>query len=165
MSEHATQPKVDGEAIEILLVEDNPADARLTREALEEHRVVNTIHTAQDGEEALGFLRREGEHEHAPRPDLIFLDLNLPKLSGHELLAMIKEDPGLREIPVVILTTSDTREDIRKSYELQASSFVTKPVDFETFMRAVRDVGLYWFKIVSLPPAQRPRDEPGQRDG
>ena len=134
------------EPIEILLVEDNPADARLTMEALKDHRILNNVHHVQDGEEGLAFLRREPPHEHAPRPDLVLLDLNLPRLEGHGVLEEMKKDVDLREIPVVILTTSEEAQD-----ELHASSYVTKPVDFEAFMSVIQDLGIYWFTVVRLP--------------
>ena len=138
--------------VEILLVEDNPGDVRLTHEALKEGHVLNNVNVISDGVEALAFLRREGRHAGAPRPDLILLDLNLPKMSGREVLAQIKADEDLRRIPVVVLTTSQAEEDILKSYNLHANSFVTKPVGLEQFIAVVRQIEDYWLAIVRLPP-------------
>jgi CheY-like chemotaxis protein len=138
--------------VEILLVEDNPGDVRLTQEALKEGHVLNNVNVISDGVEALAFLRREGRHAGAPRPDLILLDLNLPKMSGREVLAQIKADEDLRRIPVVVLTTSQAEEDILKSYNLHANSFVTKPVGLEQFIAVVRQIEDYWLAIVRLPP-------------
>ncbi len=138
--------------VDILLVEDNPGDVRLTREALKEGKVLNTLSVAADGVEALAFLRREGCHAAAPRPDIILLDLNLPRMDGRELLAVIKADADLRRIPVVILTTSAAEQDILKSYNLHANCFITKPVDLEQFIAVVRSVEDFWFTIVRLPP-------------
>jgi two-component system, chemotaxis family, response regulator Rcp1 len=138
-------------AIEILLVEDNEPDVELTREALTEHKVANNLHVAQDGIVALDFLYRRGDHTDAPRPDLILLDLNLPKKDGREVLAEIKQDPELKLIPVVILTTSKAEEDILKSYELQANCYVTKPVQLSQFMEVVKAIDRFWLSIVELP--------------
>ena len=140
-----------GNGVDILLVEDNPGDVRLTQEALREGKVVNRLHVARDGNDALGFLRREGEHAAAPRPDLVLLDLNLPGLDGREVLAEMKGDPGLRRIPVVVLTTSEADEDIARSYDLHANCFVTKPVDMEQFLRIVRSIEDFWLRVVKLP--------------
>ena len=142
----------DLKPIDILLVEDNPADARLTSEAFHEAKVRNHIHVVADGVEALAYLRREGPHKEAVRPDLILLDLNLPKLDGREVLADIKEDPDLRRIPVVILTTSEAEQDIVKSYDLHANAFVTKPVDLEQFISVVRSIDNFWLTVVTFPP-------------
>jgi chemotaxis family two-component system response regulator Rcp1 len=141
-----------GSGIEILLVEDNPADARLTREALRESKISNRLHAVGDGEQALRFLRREGEHADAPRPDLVLLDLNLPRMSGREVLEQVKEDPDLRRIPVVVLTTSEAEEDIVRSYDLHANAYVRKPVDFDQFTEVVRLIEDFWFTVVKLPP-------------
>jgi CheY-like chemotaxis protein len=138
--------------IQILLVEDDPGDVLITREALEHSKVVTDLHTVADGEEALAFLRREGDHADAVVPDLILLDLNLPRLDGREVLAQIKEDPILRRIPVVVLTTSAAEEDVLRSYDLHANAYVTKPVDFEQFVRVVRQVDEFFFTVVRLPP-------------
>jgi CheY-like chemotaxis protein len=131
--------------VQILLVEDNPGDVRLTQEALKEGDLPNQLHVVKDGVEALAFLRREGVHADAPRPDLILLDLNLPKKSGREVLEVIKQDDGLKRIPVVVLTTSDAKTDIVQVYDLHANCFITKPVDLE-------DIEEFWFSIVQLPP-------------
>jgi two-component system, chemotaxis family, response regulator Rcp1 len=139
--------------VEILLVEDNPGDVRLTREALKEGKVSNRLHVATDGVEALAFLRREGEYADAVRPDLILLDLNLPKKDGRQVLGEVKADPALRQIPVVILTSSQAEEDICRSYDLHANCYVTKPVDLDRFMTVVRAVEDFWLTIVRLPSA------------
>jgi two-component system, chemotaxis family, response regulator Rcp1 len=139
------------EPIKILLVEDNPGDVRLTIEALREGKVHNHLSVAIDGVQALQFLRREGEFADASRPDVILLDLNLPKKDGREVLAEIKGDESLRRIPVVILTTSKAEEDILRSYALHANCYVTKPVDLEQFMTVVRSIEDFWFSIVRLP--------------
>lgn len=144
-----------GRPVEILLVEDNPGDVRLTQEGLKEGKVRNTLHVVRDGVEALAFLRREGEYAHAPRPDLILLDLNLPKKDGREVLAEIKEDPILRRIPVVVLTVSKAEEDILKTYDLHANCYITKPVGLEQFIRVVKSIDDFWFSIVKLPPDGR----------
>jgi chemotaxis family two-component system response regulator Rcp1 len=141
-----------GRPVEILLVEDNPGDVRLTREALREGKVRNEMHTVKDGVEAMAFLRREGKYAHASRPDLILLDLNLPKKDGREVLAEIKQDPDLKRIPVVVLTTSRTEQDILKSYDLHANCYITKPVDLEQFIQVVRTVEDFWVAVVKLPP-------------
>jgi chemotaxis family two-component system response regulator Rcp1 len=140
-----------GRPVEILLVEDNPGDVRLTLEAFKEGKVVNTLSVAEDGVEALAFLRGEGEHAGAPRPDLIFLDLNLPKMDGREVLAQIKADEHLKRIPVVVLTTSKAEEDIIKTYDLHANCYITKPVDLEQFIRVVKLIEDFWLTIVKLP--------------
>jgi chemotaxis family two-component system response regulator Rcp1 len=141
-----------GKPIEILLAEDNPGDVRLTVEALKDAKVHNNLHVAEDGVEAMVFLRREGEYADAPRPDLILLDLNLPKKDGREVLAEIKEDPDLRRIPVVILTVSQAEEDILRSYDLHANCYITKPVNLDQFLKVVRSIEEFWFTIVKLPP-------------
>jgi two-component system, chemotaxis family, response regulator Rcp1 len=138
--------------IEILLVEDNPGDVRLTVEALRENKVGNNLHVARDGVEALAFLHREGRFAGAPRPDLILLDLNLPKKDGYEVLAEIKGDPALKRIPVVVLTTSNAEQDILRSYDLHANCFITKPVGLNQFMKVVRSIEGFWVTIVTLPP-------------
>ena len=137
--------------VEILLVEDNPADVRLTREALKEGKVYNNLHWAKDGVEALEFLRREGRHAAAPRPYIILLDLNLPKKDGREVLQDIKKDDKLKRIPVVILTTSKAEEDVLKSYNLHANCYVTKPVDLEQFIVVVKSIDMFWLTVVTLP--------------
>jgi chemotaxis family two-component system response regulator Rcp1 len=138
--------------IEILMVEDNPGDVRLTVEALKEAKVRNNLHTVEDGVEALAFLRREGRYAEAPRPDLVLLDLNLPKMNGREVLAKIKEDPDLRRIPVVILTISQAEQDIVKSYNLHANCYITKPVDLDQFLEVVKSIENFWLTVVMLPP-------------
>jgi chemotaxis family two-component system response regulator Rcp1 len=139
-----------GVPIEILLVEDNPGDARLTREALRDAKVRNNLHVAPDGVEALAFLRRQGKHATAPTPDLILLDLNLPKKDGREVLEEVKGDEQLRHIPIVILTTSQAERDIAESYRLRANAYVTKPVDLEQFLRVVQSIEHFWLEIVKL---------------
>ena len=136
--------------IEILLVEDNPGDVRLTREALKDAKVRNNLHVTMDGVEALAFLRKEGAHRAVPRPDLILLDLNLPKKNGREVLEEIKQDPSLQHIPVVILTTSQAEQDVFESYRLRANAYVTKPVDLEQFLRVVQSIEEFWLEIVKL---------------
>jgi two-component system, chemotaxis family, response regulator Rcp1 len=138
--------------IEILLVEDNPADVRLTKEALRQSKILNNLHAVADGEEALRFLRREGVHAEAPRPDLVLLDLNMPLVSGREVLEQVKEDPELRRIPVVVLTTSEAEQDILRSYDLHANAYVHKPVDFDQFAEVVQQIEDFWFTVVKLPP-------------
>ena len=140
--------------VEILLVEDNPGDVRLTREALREGKVRNNLHVAADGVEALHFLRKEGRFADAVRPDLILLDLNLPKKDGREVLEDIKSDPDLRYIPVVVLTTSEAEQDICRSYQLHANCYITKPVDFDRFIQIVRSIEEFWLTIVKLPLPQ-----------
>lgn len=140
--------------VEILLVEDNAGDVRLTREALREGKVYNNLHWAKDGVEALEFLRREGNHADAPRPDIILLDLNLPKKDGREVLAVIKSDDQLKQIPVVVLTTSKAEEDVLRSYALHANCFITKPVDLDKFILVVKSIDRFWLTVVTLPPQQ-----------
>ena len=137
--------------IEILLVEDDPGDALITKEALEHSKVLNNLQCLANGEEAIAYLRRTGEYTDAIRPDLILLDLNLPRVDGREVLAEIKADPDLRRIPVVVLTTSAAEEDILRSYDLHANAYVTKPVDFERFVEVVRKVDDFFFTVVRLP--------------
>ena len=139
-------------AIEILMVEDNPGDVRLTREALKDAKVLVALNVATDGDEALKYLRRQPPHESATRPDLILLDLNLPKRDGREVLAAIKSDDSLKRIPVVILTTSRAEEDVMRAYQLNVNCYVTKPVDFEQFTRIVQAIEDFWLTIVTLPP-------------
>jgi len=137
--------------IDILLVEDDPGDVLMTREAFEHHKIRNALHVASDGVEALQFLKREGRFGEAPRPGLILLDLNLPRKDGREVLGEIKQDPVLRTIPVVVLTTSEAEEDILRSYDLHANAYVTKPVDFEKFVEVVRQIDDFWVTVVQLP--------------
>lgn len=138
--------------IEILLVEDNPGDVRLTVEALKEGKVCNNLSVVGDGAEALMFLRREGQYASSPRPDLILLDLNLPKKDGREVLAEIKNDPDLKRVPVVVLTTSEAEKDILNAYELHANCYITKPVELEQFLTVVQYIEDFWVEIVRLPP-------------
>jgi chemotaxis family two-component system response regulator Rcp1 len=138
--------------VEVLFVEDNPGDVRLTREALKEGKLRANLHVVGDGVEAMAFLRREGKYAAAPRPDLVLLDLNLPKKDGHEVLAEIKGDDSLKRIPVVILTTSRAEEDILKTYNLHANCYITKPVDLDQFMKVVQSIEDFWLTLVRLPP-------------
>jgi len=140
-----------GRPVNILLVEDNPGDVRLTIEALRDGKVRNNLSVVGDGVEALRFLRREGRHTEAVRPDLILLDLNLPKMDGREVLAAIKSDDELKSIPVVVLTTSQADQDILRSYALHANCYVTKPVDLDQFIGVVRSIENFWFSIVTIP--------------
>lgn len=146
----------DRRLIEILLVEDNPGDVRLTREALKDGKIRNNLYVASDGIQAMRFLRNEGEYADAVRPDVILLDLNLPRKNGREVLAEIKSDPVLASIPVVILTTSEADEDILESYKLHANCYITKPVDLDQFIHVVKSVENFWFEIVRLPPNEGP---------
>src|SRR5687768_13841037 len=142
----------NNQPIDILLVEDNPGDERLTREALKEGKVYSNLHWARDGVEAMAFLRREGNYAAAPRPEIILLDLNLPRKDGREVLQEIKADDSLRRIPVVVLTTSKAEEDVLRSYNLHANCFVTKPVDLEKFIVVVKSIDSFWLTVVTLPP-------------
>jgi chemotaxis family two-component system response regulator Rcp1 len=146
-----TNRPMAGRPVEILLVEDNPGDVRLTIEGLKEGKVRNNLHVARDGVEAMAFLRREGEYASSVRPDLILLDLNLPRVDGREVLSTIKSDAGLRTIPVVVLTTSRAEQDVLRSYELQANCYITKPVDLEQFLTVVKSIENFWLTIVTLP--------------
>jgi chemotaxis family two-component system response regulator Rcp1 len=137
--------------IEVLLVEDSPGDVRLTREALKDAKVQINLHVASDGMEAMAFLEHEGTHTHAPRPDLILLDLNLPKKDGREVLQEIKESATLKSIPVVILTTSASETDILQSYQLHANCYISKPVDLEGFLKVVQSIDNFWLNVVKLP--------------
>ena len=141
-----------GTPVEILLVEDNPGDVRLAREGLSECKIRNNLHVVDDGVKAMAFLRRQDEYARAPRPDLVLLDLNLPRKDGREVLREVKEDEKLRTIPVVVLTTSKAEEDILKSYSLHANCYVTKPMGLEQFLDVVRSIEDFWFTIVKLPP-------------
>jgi len=141
----------EGKRVEILLIEDNPGDARLALEAVREAKVNNCLNWVKDGVEAMRYLRKEGDHKKAARPDLILLDLNLPKKDGREVLAEIKADPQLRRIPVVVLTTSQAEEDILKAYNLNANCYITKPVDLEQFLKIVKSIEDFWLSIVKLP--------------
>lgn len=142
----------DVKPIEVLLVEDDPGDELMTREAFEDNKIRNTLHVVRDGQEALDFLYRQGEYADAPRPDLVLLDLNLPKYDGRQVLERIKTDPEMALIPVVVLTTSSAEEDILRSYKLHANAYVTKPVDLEQFIGAVRQIDDFFVSVVRLPP-------------
>ena len=139
------------EVIDVLLVEDDPGDVLMTREAFEDHKVANTLHVVGDGVEALQFLRRQGSYADAPTPDLVLLDLNLPRMDGREVLAELKADPELRSIPVVVLTTSEAEEDVLRSYSLHANAYVTKPVDFDRFVQVVQQIDDFFVSVVRLP--------------
>ena len=141
----------EGHVIDVLLVEDDPGDVLMTREAFEHYKIRNQLHVVTDGEQALQFLHRSGDYARAPRPGLILLDLNLPRRDGLEVLADLKADPGLRVIPVVILTTSQAEEDILRSYSLHANAYVSKPVDFEHFMDVIRQIDNFFLTVVELP--------------
>ncbi|KUN41037.1 response regulator [Streptomyces longwoodensis] len=141
----------DATPVDVLLVEDDPGDELMTREAFEDNKIGNTLHVVRDGEEALDFLYRRGRHTGAPRPDLILLDLNLPKYDGRQVLEKIKSDPDLSHIPVVVLTTSAAEEDILRSYKLHANAYVTKPVDLDQFIAAVRQIDDFFVQVVRLP--------------
>ena len=143
---------MDDKAIDLLLVEDNPGDVRLAREALKESKVKNRLFVVEDGVEAMSFLRQEGKYAGAPRPDLIILDLNLPRKSGREVLAELKNDEELKRIPVVILTVSRDEEDIIRAYNHHANCYITKPLDFGKFMEITRAIEEFWLTIVKLPP-------------
>ncbi len=140
-----------GKPIDILMVEDNEGDARLALEAMRDSKIKNKIHHVGDGEEAMAFLRKEGKHKDAPRPDLVLLDLNLPRKNGQEVLAEIKADDNLKRIPVVILTVSSDEADIVKTYNLHANCYVTKPLDLTQFMTVVKSIEDFWLTIVKLP--------------
>ncbi len=141
-----------GRPIQILMVEDNPDDIELTVEALKDARVGNFLSVVKDGEEALSYLRCQGKHRQAVRPDLILLDLNMPRKNGRDVLREIKNDPQLKRIPVVILTTSQAEEDILHTYDLHANCYITKPVDFNQFLKVVRSIEDFWLTVVKLPP-------------
>jgi len=143
--------RADGTPIEVLLVEDDPGDVLMTQEAFQEHKVRNRLTVVSDGAEALSYLRREGPFENAVRPDLILLDLNLPRRDGREVLAEVKADVNLRTIPVIVLTTSQADEDVLKSYQLHANAYVTKPVDFDGFIEAIRQIDHFFVSVVQLP--------------
>ncbi len=144
-----------GRPADFLLVEDNPGDVRLTQEALKSHKVKNNLHVVTDGKEAMDFLRRQGKYKDAPRPDIILLDLNLPKKDGREVLAEIKSDSNLKTIPVVIISSSEAEQDIIKSYDLNANCYVTKPVDLDQFIKVVQSINDFWITIVRLPSEPR----------
>lgn len=143
------------ESLDVLLIEDNPGDVRLTREALRESRFASTLHVVEDGEQALEFLLHRGAYADSPRPRLILLDLNLPRLSGRQVLEAIKSNPSLRHIPVVILTTSEADDDIAAAYELSANCYISKPVDLDRFFRVIKAIDDFWLTIVRLPGRER----------
>ena len=153
MISHADDLRLAVRPAEVLLVEDNAADVRLTREAMKEGRILNNLHVVGDGEAAIDFLMQRPPFADAPRPDLVLLDLNLPKKSGREVLAVIKQSPALKTIPVVVLTTSRAEEDILKTYQLHANCFITKPVDLDNFIKVVHQVEDFWLLVVRLPRA------------
>jgi CheY-like chemotaxis protein len=142
---------VNAVTAQVLLVEDSPTDVELTREVLQDARVANELHSVSDGEAAMRFLRREGEHAGAPRPDFVLLDLNLPRMSGLEVLAQIKDDPELVDIPVIMLTTSEDEADVMRAYKSHANSYITKPMDLDQFIAVVRSIEGYWLSIVRFP--------------
>jgi CheY-like chemotaxis protein len=144
-------PRPVGQPIEVLLVEDDPGDVLLIREAFADNKVHNNLNVVNDGEQALAYLRQEGQYAGSPRPDLVLLDLNLPRKDGREVLAEVKADERLRSIPVVVLTTSEAEEDVLKSYQLHANAYVTKPVDFERFVAIVRQIDDFFVSVVRLP--------------
>jgi two-component system, chemotaxis family, response regulator Rcp1 len=150
------QDSKDWRPVEILLVEDNPGDVDLTREALQDAKVRNRLHVVDDGAKAVDFLYKKGEYADSPRPDIILLDLNLPKKDGRQVLEEIKADSQLAMIPVVILTTSQAEEDVLRSYQLHANCYITKPVDFKQFMRVVKSIEDFWLTIVKLPQRKSP---------
>ena len=139
------------EPIQILLVEDSPGDVRLTQEVLRDARIANDLHVVGDGEAAMAFLRREGEYASRPRPDLVLLDLNLPRKDGREVLSEINADPDLRSVPVIVLTTSEAEQDILRSYQLAANAYITKPIDLSELIAVVRSIETFWLSIVRLP--------------
>ena len=144
----------DGNVVKILLVEDNQGDIRLTKEALKENKFRNDLYVVRDGVEAMSFLKQEGEYANMPRPDLILLDLNLPRKDGREVLMEVKEDPKLKRIPVVVLTTSEAEKDILKCYDLHVNCYIRKPVDLGQFMKIVGGIEAFWVNIVKLPSSQ-----------
>jgi CheY-like chemotaxis protein len=146
-----TQPFEAERAIQVLLVEDDPGDVLMTREAFEDYKLRNQLHVVNDGEQAMAFLRNEGEYADLPRPDLVLLDLNLPRMDGRQVLDAIKSDPELSSIPVVVLTTSEAEDDVLRSYSLHANAYVTKPVDFERFIDVVRQIDDFFVSVVRLP--------------
>ena len=140
--------------IDILLVEDSPADVLITREAFAEFKIVNTLHVVEDGVEAMAFLNQDGKYASIPRPDLILLDLNLPRKNGREVLAEIKTDPALKSIPVVVLTTSHSERDVLEAYDQHANCYIVKPVGFDSFVEAMKAIRQFWFSVVTLPPEE-----------
>jgi CheY-like chemotaxis protein len=145
----------DHRVIDVLLVEDDPGDVLMTREAFQDHKLANSLHVVSDGVEAMDFLHQRGAHTDAPRPDLILLDLNLPRMDGREVLTAIKSDPELGSIPVVVLTTSEAEEDVLRSYALHANAYVTKPVDFDRFIAVVQKIDDFFVSVVKLPTGDK----------
>lgn len=143
--------------VEILLAEDNPGDAKLTEKAFEQGKILNNLHIVENGAEALKFLRKEDQYQEKPRPDLILLDLNMPKKDGWDVLEELKEEPELSRIPVIVLTSSEAEEDVVKSYDLQANAYLTKPVDFQGFMEIVNGFEEFWLSVVKMPPKEHDR--------
>ncbi|ACV12039.1 response regulator receiver protein [Halorhabdus utahensis DSM 12940] len=141
-----------GQPVEILLAEDNPGDAKLTQKAFEEGNILNNLHIVENGVEAMDFLKQRGDYEDKARPDLVLLDLNMPKKDGWDVLEEINDDPELRRIPVIVLTSSEAESDIVKSYELQANAYLSKPVDYSGFMDVVRSLEEFWLSVVKMPP-------------
>ncbi len=148
--------------VDILLVEDSPADVLITREAFAEFKIINTLHVVEDGVEALAFLNQEGKYASAPHPDLILLDLNLPRKNGCEVLAEVKADPRLKNIPVVILTTSHSERDVLEAYDQHANCYIVKPVGFENFVNAMKTIRQFWFSVVTLPPEEAHGQDPSK---
>lgn len=147
----------------VLLVEDNDDDIELTRQGFSKAQLAVNLHLARDGEECLEFLRKRGKHAEAPTPDLILLDLNMPKVGGREVLTEIVNDPGLRHLPVVVLTTSSEEQEVLKLYRLRCSSYIVKPVNFQQFLRVIQVLGDYWFSVVTLPPAPKAEEDPPRK--
>ncbi|WEL18658.1 Rec domain [Halorhabdus sp. SVX81] len=141
-----------GQPVEILLAEDNPGDAKLTQKAFEQGNILNNLHVVENGAEAMDFLNQRGEYEDKARPDLVLLDLNMPKKDGWDVLEEINDDPELRRIPVIVLTSSEAESDIVKSYDLQANAYLSKPVDYSGFMDVVRSLEEFWLSVVKMPP-------------
>jgi len=143
--------RTDGEPVEILLAEDNPNDVEMTRRAFEKGQLLNNLHVAADGVEALAYLRQEGEYADEPRPDIVLLDLEMPRKDGKEVLAELEDDPDLSQIPVIVLTSSEAEQDIVESYRHNANAYLTKPVGYEAFQETVRQIESFWFEVVKLP--------------
>jgi len=150
--------------VDILLVEDSPADVLITREAFAEFRILNTLHVVEDGVEALAFLNQDGKYASVPRPDLILLDLNLPRKNGREVLAEIKADPRIKSIPVVVLTTSHSEQDVLQAYDQHANCYIVKPVGFDNFVEAIKTIRQFWFSVVTLPPEEAHGQNPSPAD-
>ncbi len=146
---------MNGRSVEILLVEDNPVDVRLTLSALRDARILNEVHVVEDGEQALRYLRREGEYAEAPRPDLVFLDLNIPKIDGHRVLSSMKSDTVLKRIPVVVVSGRDRDQDVNQAYDEQVCAYIVKPTDPDKYFSAIRSTKELWFHVVTLPRAER----------